>query len=212
MCGDRCSIPCRAYHNLVGFQFRNRPAARGGYQIDSQGFVGFAAVAGGPARLLAFVPFPSDGLKGVLVGLRLSYLGWVSALRFSIGSRPSFTSRRAAFLALAKPVGGTRPGQALSRYPQNDISAANGGCFRIWWDRLKQAAGAGRGTRTPTVLLPADFESAASTDSAIPARRDGLSIQSRKSRARGSRPAADTVWCGLLAAFRYGSQGADYPS
>ncbi len=30
--------------------------------------------------------------------------------------------------------------------------------------------GAGRGNRTPTVLLPADFESAASTSSAIPAR------------------------------------------
>ncbi len=30
-------------------------------------------------------------------------------------------------------------------------------------------AGAGRGTRTPTVSPPADFESAASTNSAIPA-------------------------------------------
>src|SRR5688572_15187173 len=33
------------------------------------------------------------------------------------------------------------------------------------------SAGAGRGTRTPTVSLPADFESAASTSSAIPATR-----------------------------------------
>jgi hypothetical protein len=33
--------------------------------------------------------------------------------------------------------------------------------------------GAGRGTRTPTLLPAADFESAASTDSAIPARDSG---------------------------------------
>ena len=36
---------------------------------------------------------------------------------------------------------------------------------------LKNAVGAGRGTRTPTLLPAADFESAASTDSAIPAKR-----------------------------------------
>lgn len=36
---------------------------------------------------------------------------------------------------------------------------------------MKDAIGAGRGTRTPTLLPAADFESAASTDSAIPAKR-----------------------------------------
>ena len=36
---------------------------------------------------------------------------------------------------------------------------------------MKEVTGAGRGTRTPTLLPAADFESAASTDSAIPARR-----------------------------------------
>lgn len=38
------------------------------------------------------------------------------------------------------------------------------------WNVLKCVVGAGRGTRTPTLLPAADFESAASTDSAIPAR------------------------------------------
>jgi hypothetical protein len=38
--------------------------------------------------------------------------------------------------------------------------------------------GAGRGNRTPMVLLPADFESAASTNSAIPA----IPIESREGR------------------------------
>src|SRR5438105_10077024 len=42
-----------------------------------------------------------------------------------------------------------------------------------------QFTGAGRGTRTLTVLPPADFESAASTDSAIPA------LSSRLARERG---------------------------
>jgi hypothetical protein len=37
-------------------------------------------------------------------------------------------------------------------------------------DSLKRSRGAGSGTRTHTLLRAADFESAASTDSAIPAR------------------------------------------
>src|SRR3569832_626068 len=43
--------------------------------------------------------------------------------------------------------------------------------------------GAGRGTRTPTVLPPADFESAASTDSAIPAKGPGANASGDRSRA-----------------------------
>src|SRR5258706_4585186 len=39
----------------------------------------------------------------------------------------------------------------------------------IGLDLVGCCLGAGRGTRTPTVLPPADFESAASTNSAIPA-------------------------------------------
>src|SRR6185295_17939058 len=37
-----------------------------------------------------------------------------------------------------------------------------------------RSPGAGRGNRTPTVLPPADFESAASTSSAIPAKSGQL--------------------------------------
>ncbi len=57
-------------------------------------------------------------------------------------------------------------------------------------------AGAGRGTRTPTPFRAADFESAASTDSAIPAGWEaGLSVGGhhrckRKSRTRRSLPSA----------------------
>jgi hypothetical protein len=40
-----------------------------------------------------------------------------------------------------------------------------------------RSRGAGRGSRIPTVLLPADFESAASTSSAIPARTRARSLR-----------------------------------
>ncbi|CQR35926.1 hypothetical protein ACO7_470047 [Thiomonas arsenitoxydans] len=40
--------------------------------------------------------------------------------------------------------------------------------------RLKRASGAGSGTRTRTLLRALDFESSASTDSAIPAGRSGI--------------------------------------
>ena len=39
---------------------------------------------------------------------------------------------------------------------------------------MEHAAGAGRGNRTPTISLPPDFESGASTSSAIPAGQRGL--------------------------------------
>ena len=47
---------------------------------------------------------------------------------------------------------------------------------RIWtWeDAAGLSYGAGRGNRTPTPLLARDFESRASTSSAIPAMRCGL--------------------------------------
>ena len=65
--------------------------------------------------------------------------------------------------------GALRRSQRHVDCPGRGHRPAERGCWTV-----SLIPGAGRGTRTPTVSPPADFESAASTDSAIPARESSI--------------------------------------
>ena len=78
---------------------------------------------------------------------------------------------------VSKPPGISAVWKLFHDMSCNRVLQGNGplpSILAVLWGRMLLLAGAGRGTRTPTVSPPADFESAASTDSAIPARRSQL--------------------------------------